>query len=253
VVLPAATFAEKEGTFVNSDRRVLRVRKAVEPPGEARPDWQIISEIARRMGTPIGNYSSENEIWDEITKTAPIFAGITYQRLEENSIQWPCPDSNHPGTHTLFLNKFNTPNGLAKLHPVDYFEQSEKACPEYPLVLNTGRILYQYHSSTMSRRNDQLNSFANKPYILIHPDDAESMGLRDGDFVKVTSKRGEIQTEVQVSQEVLAGELFMPFHFSEAPVNKLTRDELDPYSKIAPFKISAVRIEKVPLNQPTTL
>ena len=253
VVLPAAAFAEKEGTFVNSDRRVLRVRKAVEPPGEARPDWQIISEIAIRMGATVGNFANESEIWDEISKVAPIFAGINYQRLEKGSIQWPCPDENHPGTHTLFLEKFNTPSGLAKLHPVHYADQSERACSEYPFLLNTGRILYQYHSSTMSRRNRQLNSFADKPYMLIHPNDASQCGLQDGDRIKVASRRGEVHTQVRISSQVLPGELFIPFHFSETPVNKLTRNELDPYSKIAPFKITAVRIEKVPLNQPTTL
>ncbi len=244
VILPATAFAESEGTYVNSDRRVLRVRKAVDPPGQARQDWEIVAEIARRMGKPIGNYKNESDIWDEIAQTAPIFAGISFERLEHHGIQWPCPDKDHPGTATLFKERFNTPNGLGKLHPVDYAEQGEKASEEYPLILNTGRILYQYHSSTMSRRNKALNDFANEAYILVNPADASKQGISDKQKVKVISRRGEIENiTVKISGEVLPGELFMPFHYAEAPVNKLTRDELDPYSKIAPFKLSAVRIE----------
>ncbi len=245
VILPAAAFAEKEGTVVNSDRRVARMRKAVDPPGQARQDWHIIAEIAERMGKPLGNYKTESDIWDEIAQTAPIFAGISYDRLEHHGIQWPCPDKDHPGTATLFLEKFNTPNGLGKLHPVDYAEQTERANAKYPFILNSGRILYQYHSSTMSRRNKALNDFANEAYLLMHPDDAEKCGFHEGEMVKITSRRGQIETAVRISEEVLQGELFMPFHYSEAPVNRLTRDELDPYSKIAPFKISAVRVEKL--------
>jgi formate dehydrogenase alpha subunit len=245
VILPASAFAEKNGTFVNSDRRVLRVRKAVEMPGEARQDWKIICEIAERMGKPLGNYADESEIWDEIAKTAPIFAGISYKRLEEKTIQWPCPDPGHPGTSTLFLERFNTANGLGKLHPVDYAEQSEKVSMEFPYLLNTGRILYQYHSSTMSRRNKALNDYANESFLLMHPDDVKKHGFMDGDQVKVSSPRGELVTNLQTSDHVLPGELFMPFHYGEAAVNKLTRDELDPHSKIAPFKLSAVKVERV--------
>jgi len=243
VILPATAFAEKEGTFVNSDRRVLRVRKAVDPPGEARQDWHIVADIARRMGKPVGDYTDEGAIWDEIAQTAPIFGGISYERLEKQGIQWPCPEKNHPGTATLFTEKFNTKNGLAKLHPVDYAAQSEKADNQYPFILNTGRILYQYHSSTMSRRNKALTDFANEAYLLIHPDDVQKLGLSEGQKVNITSRRGTINSVVRSSREVLPGELFMPFHYAEAPVNKLTRDELDPFSKIAPFKLSAVKIE----------
>jgi formate dehydrogenase alpha subunit len=245
VILPASAFAEKNGTFVNSDRRVLRVRKAVTTPGEARQDWKIIAEIAARMGKPLGNYHTESDIWDEIALAAPIFSGISYKRLEEKTIQWPCPTPDHPGTATLFLEKFNTPNGLGKLHPVDYAEQSERVNHEYPFLLNTGRILYQYHSSTMSRKNKALTDYANDAYLLMHPDDVGKHGFKDGDWVTVTSRRGELKTLIKTSDQVLPGELFMPFHYSEAAVNRLTRDELDPYSKIAPFKLSAVKVEKI--------
>ncbi len=243
VILPATAFAESEGTYVNSDRRVLRVRKAVTPPAQARQDWEIIAEIAKRMGKPIGTYRHESDIWDEIAKTAPIFGGISYERIEHQGIQWPCPDKDHPGTHTLFLERFNTPNGLGKLHPVDYAEQSEKADADYPFILNTGRILYQYHSSTMSRRNKALRDFANKAYVLMNPVDAKKFGFTEGQKVSIASRRGAIDSIiVKITDEVLQGELFMPFHYSEAPVNRLTRDELDPYSKIPPFKLSAVKV-----------
>ncbi len=243
VILPAASFAEKNGTFVNSDRRVLRVRKVVDSPGIARQDWEIIQEIAKRMGKPMKTYSNESEIFDEIAAVTPIMAGIDYSRIENEGIQWPCPDKNHQGTSTLFLEKFNTPNGKARLNPVDYIEQNEKVSLEYPFLLNSGRILFQYHSATMSRKNDTLNAFANESYVLMHPNDAIKNNFENGIKVKLSSPRGELQTTLKISKEVLEGELFMPWHFSESPVNKLTRDELDPHSKIAPFKLSACKVE----------
>jgi predicted molibdopterin-dependent oxidoreductase YjgC len=246
VVLPAAAFAEKDGTFANSDRRVLRVRKAVEPPGEAREDLVILQEIARRMGRPIGSYSGASQVFDEIARVAPIMAGIDFSRLEAGGIQWPCPSRDHPGTATLFLERFNTPDGLARLNPADYEPQSEQADEEYPFLLNTGRILYQYHSCTMSRRSPPLVDYANQAYLLMHPADADRLKMREGETVRITSRRGSIQAPLRRSAEVAVGELFMPFHFEEAPVNRLTRDELDPYSKIAPFKLSACRVERIP-------
>lgn len=245
VIIPASSFAEKDGTFVNSDRRVLRVRKAVESPGEAREDWKIIVDIAKYMGYNLGKYKHASDIFDELAKVTPIMAGISYERLEEHGIQWPCHTSDHPGTGTLFLDKFNTPNGKAKLNPVDYVEQEEKASGEFPLILNSGRILYQYHSSTMSRKNDALNAFANKSYVLMHPDDAARYEIKKGDRVRISNIRGELETNVVITDGVAYGELFMPWHFGESLVNKLTRDELDPFSKIAPFKLSAVKVEKV--------
>jgi len=245
VILPSSSFAEKEGTFVNSDRRVLRVRKAVDMPGEAREDWQIIQEIARRMQVDLGNFTNASDIFDEMAKTAPIFGGINYQRIEEHGIQWPCPTTDHPGTSTLFVDRFNTPNGKAKLNPVEHIPQSEKPTKEYPFILNSGRILYHYHTATMSRKNESLRAFANESYVLMHPNDAQKHDLADGVRVQVTSARGTLQTWLQQSEQVAEGELFMPWHFNESPVNKLTRSELDPDSKIAPFKLSACKVEPV--------
>jgi predicted molibdopterin-dependent oxidoreductase YjgC len=244
VVLPGVAFAEKEGTFVNSDRRVGRVRKAVDPPGEARQDWEILWEVAGRMGYPIKSYRNESEIFDEIAVVAPIMTGISYDRIEQEGIQWPCPTKDHPGTSTLFLDKFNTPSGRAILNPVEYVAQNEKATPDYPFLLNSGRILYQFHSCTLSRRNKALTDFANQSYVLMHPDDVKKLGYENGEKVRILSRQGEIDTLLNVSEAVLPGELFMPFHFGESPVNRLTRDELDPHSKIAPFKLTACRVEK---------
>ena len=245
VVLPASSWAEKEGTFVNSDRRVLRVRKAVDCPGEARVDWKIIHELAGRMGKPMPEYRNEGEIIDEIARVTPIMAGISHSRLEQGSIQWPCPDKNHPGTQTLYLERFNTPTGRGKLFPVDYLPQSEKVDGEYPLMLNSGRLLYHYHTATMSRRTKALRDFVDEAYIQLNPCDAKKYDLTNGSMVKIESRRGELETKVRISDEVLEGEVFMPWHFTESQVNRLTRDELDPYSRIAPFKLSAVRIKKI--------
>jgi formate dehydrogenase alpha subunit len=242
VVLPASSFAEKNGTFVNSDRRVLRVRKAVELPGEAREDSKIILDIAKSMGYSIGSYNSESDIFDEIAEAAPIMKGISYDRIDQQGIQWPCPGKTHPGTGTLFLERFNTPDGKAKINPVRYTEQTEKPSAEFPFILNSGRILYQYHSSTMSGRNKSLNQFAGKSYVLMHPADLKKLGLRNLESVKVWNKRGELKSIVRESDEVAEGELFMPWHYSEALVNNLTRNELDPFSKIAPFKLSACAV-----------
>lgn len=242
VVLPASSWAEKNGTFVNSDRRVLRVRKAVESPGEAREDWRIIHELAKRMGKPMPNYTDESEIFDEMARVTPILSGITHDRLEENGIQWPCISPDDPGTATLYKDKFNTSTCKGKLFPVEYIEQKERTDRQYPFLLNSGRILFHYHTSTMSRRTKVLRDFINKSYVLMHPSDALKLGILEGCKVKIQSKRGELETYLRISDEVLEGELFMPWHFTEAQVNRLTRSELDPYSKIAAFKLSAVNV-----------
>lgn len=245
VILPASTWAEKDGTFVNSDRRVLRVRKAVDLPGEAREDWRILLDIAEAMGTSIGDYTHPREIFDELAQVTPIMSGIDYSRIEKEGIQWPCPSKDHPGTRTLFLDKFNTPSGLAVIHPVEYVPQNERISDRFPFLLNSGRILFHYHSSTMSRKVDALNAYESSSYMLMNPLDAIKFGFEHGDTVKVWNDRGTLTTTLRVSDQVLESELFMPWHFSESPVNALTRDELDPFSKIAPFKLSAVQVEKV--------
>jgi formate dehydrogenase alpha subunit len=245
VILPASSYAEKDGTFVNSDRRVLRVRKAVEMPGEAEEDWKIILKIAGRMGYDIGRYNNAKEIFEEIRQATPILQGVTYERIEHEGLQWPCPSTDHPGTRTLFTEQFKTSHGLGILNPVDYTPQSEPVSEEYPFALNTGRILYQYHTSTMSRRNRALTNFANDTFVLMNPEDVKKYGFRDGQKVKLSNKRGEMETIIQESESVARGELFMPFHYRESLVNMLTRGDLDPYSKIPPYKYSACKVEKI--------
>ena len=245
VILPASSFAEKDGTFVNSDRRVLRVRKAIEMPGQAEEDWKIILNIAKKMGYNIGKYKNAKAIFEEIRQATPIMAGVTYDRIENEGLQWPCPDTDHPGTRTLFTDQFKTSHGLGILNPVDYTQQSETPSDEFPYVLNTGRILYQYHTSTMSRRNKALNDFANESFVLMNPEDVSKNGFRDGDKVKLSNKRGELETILRSSESVAEGELFMPFHYRESLVNRLTRGDLDPYSRIPPYKYSACKVEKV--------
>ncbi|MDK2977920.1 MAG: hypothetical protein PWP52_634 [Bacteroidales bacterium] len=245
VILPASSFAEKEGTFVNSDRRVLRVRKAVEMPGEAQEDWKIIVKIAERMGYNLGKYNHASEIFDEIAQAAPMMGGISYERIEHEGIQWPCPTKDHPGTATLFLDKFNTATGKAILNPVEYVPQTEKTSNEFPFIMNSGRILYHYHTATMSRKNKVLTDFANESYVLMNRGDVVKYDFKDGQKVKVTSKQGELETTLQASDHVAEGELFMPWHYSESRVNRLTRSDLDPFSKIAAFKLTACKVEKI--------
>ncbi|HON17972.1 MAG TPA: formate dehydrogenase subunit alpha [Salinivirgaceae bacterium] len=244
LILPATALAEKDGTVVSSDRRVLRIRKAVNPPGEAKPDWWIIAQIASRMNARLGIYQTEEEIFREICQVAPIFGGISYSRLETEEIQWPCPLPNHPGTPTLYLERFNTASGKAKLFPVDYVEQTEKPTAEFPFLLNTGRLLNQYHTTTLSRRCQPLTAYGNDSFVFIHPNDARKLNLKDQAKVRIWNERGELFTMVKLSETVLEGELFMPFHYNESRVNLLVDDQLDPYSKIPRFKLSAVAIEK---------
>ncbi len=245
VILPASALAEKNGTVVSSDRRVLRIRKAVDSPGEIREDWRIIVDIANRMGKPIGDFTNPREIFEEIAAVTPIMSGISYSRLDKEGIQWPCFTKNHPGTPTLWLEKFNTPTGKAKLFPVDYVPQNEQPSKEYPFILNSGRLLYQYHSATMSRRCDTLNSYVNKPYVLINIEDAEALNIKDNTTLKLTSKQGMLTVDAKVTTGVSKGELFMPWHFEEARLNRLTRSEKDPYSKIAALKYTACKIDVI--------
>ncbi len=241
VILPAAGFAEKHGTFTNTERRVQRVRKAIEPPGEAREDWHILCDLASRMGYEM-TYSSAADIQDEIASLTPIYGGITYDRLDEGSLQWPCPDSEHPGTPILHTDKFS--RGLGKFHPVEFAPAKELPDDEYPFLLSTGRMLQHFHTGTMTRRSQVLDDLVPRGAIEIHPEDAARLGVADGEPVTVTSRRGEIQIAAQVTDRVAPGETFLPFHFHEAPANRLTIAALDPVAKIPEFKVCAVRIEK---------
>ena len=239
VVLPAAAAAEKDGTFTNTERRVQRIRQAVEPPGQARADWEIICRIAQRMGCPV-SYPSVAAIQDEIASLTPIYGGITYDRLERRPLQWPCPTSEHPGTPILHSELFT--RGKGKFHPAQFVPARELPDAEYPLLLSTGRLLEHFHTGSMSRRSEVLDDIVPCGAIEVHPEDAAKLGVADGKQVSVESRRGRIEIAARVTDRVSPGSVFLAFHFSEAPANRLTIAALDPVAKIPEFKVCAVRI-----------
>ena len=241
VVLPGASFAEKDGTFTNTERRVQRVRKATEPPGKAKPDWQIISEIGLALRYPM-KYDSVEEIMDEIRRLTPSYAGISYERLESGGIHWPCPSEDHPGTPILHTREFTRGKGL--FSAVEYRAPAEETDSDYPLVLTTGRSLWQYHTGTMTRRSGALNSLAPHNWVEVHPDDANAYGIADGDMVAVSSRRGKITAAAVITYRIRRGVVFMPFHYAESAANELTNTALDPVSKIPELKVCAVKVEK---------
>ncbi len=242
VVLPAASFAEKDGTFVNTERRVQRVRKAVEPVGDAKPDWEIFQLLSKKMGYDI-SYSHPSEILEEIAQLTPSYAGINYSRLEQGGLQWPCPATDHPGTPVLHLNSFA--RGKGKFVPVEYLPPAEQVCQEYPFVLNTGRRLYHYHAGSMTRRGVGLNERFGQEYLEINPVDAAKLKIRDGELVKLTSRRGEIEIYANITDVVPPGMVFTSFHFSEVAINKLTNTARDPIAKEPELKVCAVNITPV--------
>jgi len=242
VVLPAASFAEKDGTFTNTERRVQRVRKALDPPGEARVDWEILCDLAGRMGVPM-SYPDAGAIMDEIAALTPIYGGMAYDRLEGVGLQWPCADREHPGTPYLHKGAFT--RGLGKFHATPFREAAELPDQEYPFLLSTGRVLYHFHTATMTRRSDGLNVLYPGGDIQVNPDDAERLGIEHDGWVAVASRRGEVKAKALVTDRVPPGMVYMPFHFREASANVLTNDALDPVAKIPEFKVCAVRLERV--------
>jgi len=242
VVLPSSAWAEKEGTFTNTERRVQRVRKAVGAPGEARDDWQIITMLAHKLGSDWG-YGSAREIADEICRVTPSYAGITYERLEKEGIQWPCPNAQHPGTPILHTHAFTRGKGLFSV--CEHKAPAEEPDADFPFVLTTGRILYQYHTATMSRRSKGLVSRTPEAFIEINAEDAQRLGIGQGDPVEVSSRRGTIEVAAQISNRCESGIVFIPFHYNEAAVNRLTVAEVDPVANIPEYKVCAVKIRKV--------
>jgi len=241
VVLPSAAFAEKEGTFTNTERKIQRVRKAIQPPGKARQDWKIIGDLSTRMGYPMA-YRNSQEIMKEIARVTPSYGGITYSRLEKEDIPWPCPTLEHPGTPRLHVERFT--RGMGMFHPIEYLPPAELPDKEYPLYLTTGRVLYHFHTGTMTMQSAGLNDLAPECFVEISSKDAQDCGVGEGDFLRVRSRRGEIRAKAQISDEAIRGTVFIPFHFAEAAANRLTIAALDPIAKIPEFKVCAVRIEK---------
>jgi len=247
VVLPAAAWVEKDGTVTEVDRRVQRIGKAIDPPGEALPDWKVFCQLADMIDAEGGfDYGCPEEIFEEIRKTVPQYRGITYERLKEaGGIQWPCPSDDHPGTATMFVEKFATPDGLGHFRTVEYEEPIETADEEYPYVLTNGRLIFHYHSGTMSRRTARLADEAPSGFVELNTQDARERGIQDGDEVCLKSRRGELKVTAKVTADIGRGVLFMPWHFSESGPNTLTGPCAGPPSKMPEFKFCPVRIEAV--------
>ncbi|SCY21474.1 formate dehydrogenase major subunit/formate dehydrogenase alpha subunit [Desulfoluna spongiiphila] len=243
VVLPALCFAEKEGTFTNTERRVQRVRKAVDGPDGVSTDWEIVCDIARRMGTDMG-FTSAEAIFTELAAVTPSFSGLSYPRIEDEGIPWPCPTADHPGTPRLHVGTFA--KGKGTFHAIAWTPPAEVTDEDYPLALTTGRVLYHYHTGTMTRKSKGLNERSPECFVEMEGSDAKALGLADGTMATVTSRRGEITARVKVSRRMGKGTVFIPFHFAEAAANRLTNAKLDPVSKIPEFKVCAVRIASAP-------
>jgi predicted molibdopterin-dependent oxidoreductase YjgC len=267
VVLPAASFAEKDGTFTNTERRVQRVRKALDPPGMAMSDWEILCALAGKVSEKIQareaalseskgapprhrpfshgywDYPSPAEIFEEITSLVPAYAGMSYARLEKGGLQWPCPNKYHPGTPYLHKDRFV--RGRGKFHPVTHIPPAEEPDEAYPLFLSTGRTRFHYHTGTMTRRSRGLNWVAPEGFIEMNPEDAAALDVGNGERVRVISRRGEITSRVKVTARSMRGMIFGTFHFKESPINMLTNDALDPTGKIPEFKVCSVRVEKI--------
>ena len=241
VVLPTTCFAEKNGTFTNTERRVQLVRKAVDAPGQGRNDWEIICDIASKMGFEM-HYDCAGEIMDEIASVSPIYGGISFDRIDSIGLQWPCLDAEHPGTRYLHKGKFT--RGKGKFHAVDFIRPNELPSEEYPFVLSTGRLLYQFHTGTMTRKSQAVDQVSPTGYVEIHPDDAEKLSVVNDDTVEVSTVRGKVQTQAKVTDQIKQGWLFMPFHFCEGPANILTNDALDPTAKIPEYKVCSAKVRR---------
>jgi predicted molibdopterin-dependent oxidoreductase YjgC len=243
VVLPGATFAEKDGTFTNTERRVQRVRKAIEPVGNSRPDWQIVCDIAKKMGNPGFEFADPSEIMEEIASLTPSYGGIAFERIDQYGLQWPCPSDTHQGTPILHAEFFATASGKGNFIPLTYKPSFELPDDEYPYLLTTERSLYHFHTATMTRKGG-LEVLRDREFVEMNPTDAEKLGLKDGEMIKVISRRGEVTAQTKVTDVSPKGVISMTFHFSESPTNMVTSDAVDPVAKIPETKVCAVRIVK---------
>jgi formate dehydrogenase alpha subunit len=244
VVFPAASVAETEGTFTNTERRCMRFRKAIEPIGNALPDWEIIVRLANAMGYPM-SYESAETIFNEMSLLTPSYAGMSYERLGLNGLTWPCPEPTHPGTPCLYKERFLRVNGKARFHAVAYLDPAEMPDEEYPYFLTTGRMFAHYHTGTMTRVSPHLDGEQVGGYVEMHPGDAKDLKIMEGDIVVLSSRRGRMEAPARLTHAVEPGVFFLPIHFGENPANVLTNPAFDPIAKIPEFKVSAVKAEKL--------
>ena len=245
VVLPASSFAEKDGTFTNTERRVNRVRKAVPCPGNAREDLRIVADMAKALDADWPEYRTAEDAWNEFADLAPLWSGIRYDRIEEVGLQWPCTDREHPGSPYLHAPHPARPSGKGKFYPVEYQPPIEQPDSEYPFVLSTGRTLYHYNSATMTMREEGVTQKQEEPFVEMHPEDAAALGVEDGDWVRLVSRRGELEARARLGERVYPGLVWMALHFAQAKVNWLTHDVGDPLIGTPEYKTSAVRVEPV--------
>jgi len=244
VVLPGTSFAEKEGTFTATDRRVQLVRQAIQPLSDSKPDWEIICQLAQSMGSAGFNFNSPEMVLEEIAELTPSYGGINYARLKSGEVlHWPCPTPEHPGTPILHQGKFA--RGVGRFHAISFKAPDESPDDEYPFTLTTGRIMFQFHTGTMTRRSVKLEKEAPEAYIEVHPDDARLIGIGRNPQVRVSSRRGEIELAARVTDRIKPGVVFIPFHYVEAAANVLTNRAFDPVAKIPEFKVCAVKVEAI--------
>jgi predicted molibdopterin-dependent oxidoreductase YjgC len=241
VILPSTCFAEKDGTFSNTERRIQRVRKAVDPPGLARPDWQILCQVATAMGYPM-NYAHAGEIFDEMAALTPSYAGISYARIDQVGLQWPCPAKDHPGTRYLHEGRFTRGRGL--FHVIKFRPPAENPDLDYPLILSTGRTLYHYNIGNMTRKSGAIDQKEPANFVEINSADAAKFGIAAEGNARITTRRGSIVTAVRVGDRVRQGTIWMPFHFVESSTNLLTNDAFDNITRTAEYKCCAAKIEK---------
>jgi len=242
VVLPAATFAEKAGTFTNTERRVQPIRKAINPPGQALSDWKILCRVATKYGYSM-KYKSASEVFDEIAKVTPQYGGINYHRVESCGIHWPCPTPEHPGTPILHMTEFT--RGKGKFHATEYKPPAEATNKKYPLILTTGRYLAQFHTGTMTRKVAGLEKISPEAILEISPEDAKKYGVKNKAKVEVATRRGKITVRAGITKEIPPGIIYLPFHYAEAAANVLTNPALDPVAKIPEFKVAAASVKPV--------
>jgi formate dehydrogenase alpha subunit len=247
VVLPGCCYAEKDGTQTSTERRVQMWRKAQEPPGESKLDWQILADISAKMGyAKQFPWKSAEDIFTEMAKLTPSYAGMNYQRLNRpEALHWPCPTAEHPGTPILHIGKFSHPDGIGVFHALEWKPPAEVPDAGYPFVLTTGRCIWQWHTGTMTRRSEDLEVEEPTGWIEINPDDAKALGIQNKELVKAVTRRGEVQVPARVTENIMKGVMFMPFHYKECAANTLTNNALDPIAKIPEYKACAVRVEKI--------
>jgi formate dehydrogenase major subunit/formate dehydrogenase alpha subunit len=243
VVFPASSFAEKDGTFTNTERRINRVRAAVPCPGQARVDRDIVVDMARALGADWPDYPDAESVWNELADLAPNWYGVRYDRLEESGLQWPVPELGHPGSEFLHAPRPARAGGRGKFFPVEYQPPIEQPDSEYPLVLSTGRTLYHYNSATMTMRESGIADKQEDPFFEVSAEDASNLGLAEGDWARIVSRRGELEARAAITERVYPGLVWMALHFAEAKVNWLTHDVGDPLIGTPEYKVSAVRVE----------